>query len=170
MADTIQVTARIRPSVHAAIVELAKQDTSHVVPQQTGDYVASILTRVALESNHMDLDEEERIRAEEEVLRLAQWKAVELRDNGRFNEHFTLTVIRAMMQDPDIRKTYETAVGGDAYINGLKGKMPLNMYLGWSIKNAVGAEVQKNEAGKPRRTTVRGEPIQTYTLLDPNSI
>ena len=94
---------------------------------------------------------------------------IKLHGAGRFNKHFTLDVVRAMMADPQVRTNYETAIGGNAYAVRLEGKMPLNMYLGWEIKNAVGVNVQKSENGKPTRTSVRGEPIQTYTLLDPSS-
>ena len=38
---------------------------------------------------------------------------------------------------------------GDAYQFGLPGKSPLNMYLGWYIKNASGADPILDGNGKP---------------------
>ena len=70
------------------------------------------------------------------------------------------------MTDPQFRTDYETVVGGDAYQSGLPGKSPLNIYLGWYIKNAIPDAVPLLDASrKPRRMQVRNEPIQSYTLL-----
>ena len=96
---------------------------------------------------------------------VAQALAREIRDASRADEHLTLTVFRAMMADPKIRALYEDVIGADAYADGVPGKMPLNMYLGWHIKSAVGADSLLDEAGAPRRNYVTGEPIKSYTLL-----
>ena len=42
---------------------------------------------------------------------------------------------------------------------------PLNMYLGWYIKNAIDAEPLLDDTGKPRRAFVKDQPIKSYTLL-----
>lgn len=86
-------------------------------------------------------------------------------DEGRFGEHFVLTVFKAAMESHTLRALYERAIGGDAYAVKLPGKTPLNMYLGWYIKNAVGAAPKTDASGQPVRAQVRGEPIQSYTLL-----
>ena len=91
--------------------------------------------------------------------------AKRLFEQDRFDEHFVLTVFNAAMEAPKLRSLYERAIGGDAYAVKLPGKTPLNMYLGWYIKNAVGAEPKMEATGKPVRVQVRGEPIQSYTLL-----
>ena len=62
-------------------------------------------------------------------------------------------------------RTNEASSGGPAYTSGLPGKSPLNMYLGWYIKNAIGADPKTHPNGKPMRVQVRNEPIQSYTLL-----
>ncbi len=67
------------------------------------------------------------------------------------------------MTDKKFRSEYEKAIGGDAYTSGLPGKSPLNMYLGWYIKNAVGADPQTMPNSKPVRVQVKNEPIQSYT-------
>ena len=95
----------------------------------------------------------------------AQTLAREIRDAGQANEHLTLSVFQAMMKIPSIRALYEDVIGADAYAEKAPGKMPLNMYLGWYIKRAVGAEPLLDEAGAPRREFVTGQPIKSYTLL-----
>ena len=96
---------------------------------------------------------------------LAQRKAKEVFDGGYFTEHFTLTVIQKLMADAETRSLYENIIGMDAYTEGAPKKTPLNMYLGWYIKNAVNAQPLLDDSGKPKRVFVKGEPIKSYTLL-----
>ncbi|BEV45961.1 hypothetical protein [Afipia carboxidovorans] len=95
----------------------------------------------------------------------AQTKAREVFAAGGFDEHFTLTVFRELMKDQATRTLYEAIIGVDAYTSGAPRKTPLNMYLGWFIKNAVDATPLLDDAGKPRRAFIKDEPIQSYTLL-----
>lgn len=166
MPDTVQISIRLHGEVYKA---LARQAAELKPPQQLGDRINSILTLTAIKSGLLNEQVKQQLEAQQQVLKDAANKAIEMRDEGQRTEHFTLEVVRAMMAMPDIRKRYEIAIDGDAYAEGVKGKMPFNMHLCWEIKNAVGAEVQKSANGKPKRTSVRGEPIQTYTLLDPSS-
>ena len=120
----------------------------------------------AKKGNLMDPEDIDRSQREQSILESAARRARDLDAAGAFDEHFTLTVIRDLMTDPQFRANYEAVIGGDAYQNGLPGKSPLNMYLGWSIKNAVPDAVPLLDANrKPRRMQVRNEPIQSYTLL-----
>ena len=91
-------------------------------------------------------------------------KARQVFSDRPFDEHFTLTVFRELMADPETRNLYEKLIGVD-YKSASPKKSPLNMYLGWYIKNAVEAEPILDEARKPRRGRVSGEAIKTYTLL-----
>lgn len=95
----------------------------------------------------------------------AQRKAREVFNAGGFDEHFTLTVFRELMSDAKTRHLYEQVIEADAYTDGAPKKTPLNMYLGWYIKNAINAHPLLDDAGKPRRAFVKGEPIKSYTLL-----
>jgi hypothetical protein len=166
MSESIQLTIRISSSIHAA---LSKQARAQHSTRQLGDHISYILASEAIASGYMDEDDAECLKAHQKMLKNAREAAIRLHRSGHFGEHFTRDVFRAMMNDLEVRATYEKAIGGDAYADKLEGKMPLNMYLGWEIKNAVGASVQKNEDGKPRRASVRNEAIKTYTLLEPTS-
>ncbi|MCF7701483.1 hypothetical protein [Loktanella sp. M215] len=114
---------------------------------------------------HLPADRRREIDNTTALYEMAQTVAREIRDAGKADEHFTLTVFRAMMAIPNIRALYEEVIGVDAYADKAPGKMPLNMYLGWYIKKAVGAEPLLDDAGTPRREYVTGEPIKSYTLL-----
>lgn len=150
---------RLQAEVAAAIDSLAK-----AAGYETAAYIQMVLAKHAVASGQMAADEAARVSAREDVIERFIALAQRLKAEGRFDTHFQRTVFLEAMKDADLRSLYETAVGGDAYTDGLPGKIPLNMYLGWYIKNAVGAEVRTKD-GKPARATVRNAPIQSYTLL-----
>ncbi|RAH99484.1 hypothetical protein DLJ53_23520 [Acuticoccus sediminis] len=92
--------------------------------------------------------------------------ALRVRDEGRFDEDFILTVFRTAVSAPRMRAAYERAIGGDAYAPNLPGKILLNMSLGWHIRNAVGASPKRDATGTELRRRVTGEAIDAYTLLE----
>ncbi|ORE94514.1 hypothetical protein [Acuticoccus yangtzensis] len=91
--------------------------------------------------------------------------ALRVRDEGRFDENFTLNVFRTAVAAPRMRAAYERAIGGDAYAPNLPGKFLLNMSLAWHIRNAVGASTKRDANGVEMRRRVENEPIEIYTLL-----
>jgi hypothetical protein len=128
-------------------------------------YIQKLLTKHALDSGLMETAQEERIRKTQEVIQGFVELSRKLYAAGRFDEHFQRTVFKSAMEDSALRRKYEIAVGGDAFESGLPGKTPLNMYLGWYIKNAIPVDAQVKD-GKPVRTSIRNAPIQSYTLLE----
>jgi hypothetical protein len=110
--------------------------------------------------------------AEREMIFLSQWlvdaavrKAREMDAAGEFTAHFTLTVIRALFQDPEFAANYTKVEASETRENGVSAKSALNMALGFHIKGAVKAESLLDEKGKPRRAQIKNESIQSYTLL-----
>lgn len=160
MTDTsIKYQFRLAPEISSALDQLAKQAS-----YETTAYIQMVLTRHVLKSGILKKDDHRRLEASEDVIKLFIELAKKLKADGKFDAHFQRTVFMTAMEDQTLRETYELAVGGDAFTSGLPGKTPLNMYLGWYIKNAVGAEVQM-VGDKPARASVRNAPIQSYTLL-----
>lgn len=160
MTDTSpKYQIRLHADVAAAIEALAKS-----AGYETSAYIQMVLTRHVLDSGTLPDQAATRLAAREGVIAQFIALAQKLKADGRFDTHFQKTVFMEAMNDEKLRALYETAVGGDAFTDGLPGKTPLNMYLGWYIKNAVGAEVQMKD-GKPARTSIRNAPIQSYTLL-----
>jgi hypothetical protein len=136
---------------------------------ETMAYIQKVLTRRAIESGFMADDEAAKTQAYEKLFEIAVQRSRELYKEIPFSEQWTLLVFQQLMQHQEFRPKYEAAIGGDAYEAGLSGKTPLNMYLGWYIKNAIGAEPKIGPDGKPLRVQVKNEPIQSYTLLLPGS-
>ncbi len=96
---------------------------------------------------------------------IAEERAHAIHAAGKFDESFILTVFRDLMSNPDTRKLYEDVINDDAYADKAEGKTPINMYLAWYIKNAIGAYRLMDDSNKPRRAFVKNEPIKSYTLL-----
>lgn len=159
-SKTARISLRLDTAVNRALEVLADQAGFEV-----GTYIQKVLSDHALASGVMPEDDAKKLRLTNEVISEVIKHAHLRFAQGLFDEHFTLQVIRQAMTDGSLRKKYEAVVGGDAYATGLPGKSPLNMYLGWYIKNAIGAEPILDGQGNPKRVTVRGEPIQSYTLL-----
>ena len=162
---TEKISLRLSSVVHAAVQTIATKEG--VSPEAyIQRIVISHVTQYAKKGGLMEPNEIDRLEREQRILIRAVRRARELDGRGKFNEHFTLTVVRDLMTDPEFRTDYEKVIGGDAYQNGLPGKFPLNMHLGWYIKNAIPDAVPLLDSNRrPRRVQVRNEPIQSYTLL-----
>ena len=162
---TLKVSFRLNSLVYETAEAIAKEQaiSTEALFQRI---VTRHVTETARKEGSMAPDQIDRLQREQNILEIAARRARELDEAGAFDEHFTLTVIRDLMTDPKFRADYEKVIGGDAYQSGLPGKSPINMYLGWYVKNAVPDAVPIRDANrKPRRVQVRNEPIQSYTLL-----
>lgn len=158
--NTVRVSLRLRKDVH---------DTVIAVANDAGIDPAAFMQTVIAKSVESRLPEatREELRRTEDFIQFAQKEARALFAEGGFTEHFTLSVFDRLMANHETRSLYEDIIGADALTDGAPGKTPLNMYLGWYIKNAVGAEPLLDEAGKAKRAFVKGKPIKSYTLLSP---
>lgn len=158
--NTTKLSFRLNTAVYAALSACAKDEG-----YETMAYVQKVLADHALDSGKMAPNEAVKLAANEELIRRAIAKSRALEKQGLFTEDFVLTVFQHLMKDKEFRPKYEAAIGGEAYTSGLPGKSPLNMYLGWYIKNAIGADPKLGLDGKPVRVQVKNEPIQSYTML-----
>ncbi|UIJ70746.1 ribbon-helix-helix domain-containing protein [Aurantimonas sp. HBX-1] len=155
---TTRVSFRLQTEIYEAIQTLAKQAGVDV-----SAFMQDVLRQAVYD--HLPADLQRELENTKALYAAAQAKARQVYNAGRFDEHFTLTVFRELMGDQETKQLYESVIGVDAYTDGASKKMPLNMYLGWFIKNAVSAKPMVDASGKPRRAFVKDEPIKSYTLL-----
>ena len=155
---TTRVSFRLKSDVYELIEKLSREKGIDV-----SAFMQDALEQAVYE--HLPEDRQRELDNTKALYAAAQAKARTVFDAGRFDEHFTLTVFRELMGDTETRQLYEAVIGVDAYTDGAPKKMPLNMYLGWFIKNAVSAKPMVDPSGKPRRAFIKGEPIKSYTLL-----
>lgn len=156
--STSRVSFRLKKDVHDLIRKLSAE-----AGLDPSAFMQRALERAVYD--HLPPDRQAELDKTEALYTAAQTTARALAEAGRFDADFTLTVFDTMMSDPVTRRLYEQVIDADAYTDGAPKKSPLNMYLGWYIKNAVGAQPLLDEAGKPRRAFVKDQPIKSYTLL-----
>ena len=160
MQKTAKISLRLSPEVIDALSAQAAGRGFGVT-----EHIQRLLERRAAKSGHMQDAAAAAIRARWEIVEQFQALARRLDAEGRFDAHFTLTVFRAALEDPEFRARYEAAIGGDAYRGAAPGRATLNAQTGSAIRRAVGAVPLRDPEGAPRRAQVRGEAIQTYQLL-----
>ena len=107
-----------------------------------------------------------RLTAKRAVLDHAINLARKIDDDGGFDEHFILTVMRSAAQDPDFKAQYDAALGGSDGTPKRSARVALNQQLGRLIKRAAGARSKRDAAGKIMRGQAQGEVLSSYTLLD----
>lgn len=156
--NTTRVSLRLKNDVHSVLVMLAV--AKGIEPAAL---MQDILEQAVID--HLPRERQQELKDTKLLFDLAQDHARQIFSEGRFTEHFTLTVIQRLMAVSETRSLYEKLIGVDAYTDGAPKKTPLNMYLGWFIKNAINAQPLLDDSGKPRRAFVKGQPIKSYTLL-----
>ena len=160
MSESTTITLRLEVTLVALLEELARREGLEATA-----YIQRLVRLHVADSGLMPEEDRNRIRLTESLTAQAVAKAVQIDAEGRFDAHFTLTVIDALFDDPAFLADYEQAIGGPALSRGLAAKASLNMNLGWQIKAAVRAQPLLDAKGKARRVQVRNRPIQSYTLL-----
>ncbi len=161
--EPFKLSMRVESSLWAAWQKLADDKRHDPV-----DFIKMTMIEKVTRANPPVLEpiEVERL---ERLARLIQ-KVIEivvrLDKDGKFSEHITLHVFQAAMADDNFRRDYTAHIGGaDPYVHGNPLK-EVNRELGRSIKNALRADVVKDERGETvEQRNLKGEVIQSYTLL-----
>ncbi len=162
MADTTgTITLRLEPAVQMVIKVLAKQEGI-----EESAYILRLVQRHAANSDAMPRADQIRINATERLIDLAIATARDLDADGQFDQHFTLTVIRALAANPAFMADYDLVTRAPSAGGRVSYKASLNMNLGWHIKCAVNAiPLRDDKTNLPRRMQIRNELIKSYTLL-----
>lgn len=163
LSNANKVTFSLDPEVRGLVAAEAKK-----AGLEEGHYLQRAIEAHLLETADTGEALAERLHAKRAVIERTVALAKQLDQDGGFDEHFILTVMRTASRDDEFAGLYATAVGATA--DDASGpdaaKMPLNQQLGRMIKRAVGARSKKNETGRIARAQVSGEAITTYTLLE----
>lgn len=132
------------------------------------DYIRMMVVAAITHADPPVLPSEETIRLQrlDRLIRKVVEIAVKMERDHEFSPDITLHVFRRAMQDKAFVTDYTAHIGGaNPYVHGNPLK-EVNRELGWRIKNALPVEVVKDSEGKPvERRNLKGEVIQSYTLL-----
>lgn len=163
LSNANKVTFSLDPEVRALVAAEAKK-----AGLDEGHYLQRAIEAHLLETAETGDALAERLHAKRAVIEKTVALAKQLDQDGGFDEHFILTVMRTAIRDEEFAGLYTTAVGATAQDGAGPdaAKMPLNQQLGRMIKRAVGAKSKMNDTGRIARAQVSGEAITTYTLLE----
>jgi hypothetical protein len=84
---------------------------------------------------------------------------------GLFASSITADTFHACAAEPAWAADYRAYVGDDIYKNGNPLKGGINREIGFRVRQAIGGEVMKDDAGRPVVAKVLGEVIQSYTPM-----
>jgi hypothetical protein len=82
---------------------------------------------------------------------------------GKPIESLTPDTLAECVADPEWAAKYRFYVQDDIFKNGNPRKGPINREFGFRIRAAVGAEVLKDDSGRPVLKKILGGIIQSYT-------
>lgn len=156
--NTVRVSIRLKSDVHSVVLEAAEEQGL-----DAATFMQSVIEAAVM--NRLSDDRQKQLEAANQLYPYAQKIAKRLFSEGKFDAHFTLTTIRELMGDAEGRGLYLRAINAEDPRDDVPGKTPVNMYLGWYIKNAIPAQPLLDASGKARRAFVKGEAIKSYTLL-----
>lgn len=82
---------------------------------------------------------------------------------GAFSPSLTADIFKACAEDPEWAAKYRFYVQDDIFKSGNPRKGPINREIGYRIRHAIGAEVEKDAKGTTVLKKVVGHVIQSYT-------
>ncbi|MBV2360460.1 hypothetical protein KUH32_11800 [Thalassococcus sp. CAU 1522] len=155
LAKASNVAFSLPPKVRARLTQLAREDGLDL-----GHYLQKVLeTHVVVSAPEGD-ELAERLSAKRAVIDQTIGFAQALDADGKFDEHFVLTVMKTASQDDAFMALYKTAVGDNR-----SAQKALNQQLGRLIRKTVGARGMRTDKGTVARAQVADEIISSYTLL-----
>ncbi|MFZ5965085.1 hypothetical protein ACOXXX_19240 [Thalassococcus sp. BH17M4-6] len=160
LAKATNVAFSLEPAVRARFAEEAKAEG-----MELGHFLQKVLENHLLETAEKDDPLAERIRAKRAVIDHTVELAQKLDAEGKFDENFVLTVMKAAAKEEEFMLIYNTAIGWNEETKKAHGQKALNQQLGRLIRKSVGAKGLKTDAGRVARAQVSGEVISSYTLL-----
>lgn len=163
LAEANKITFILETEVRKFITAQAKESGMDIAP-----FMQKLVETHVLATAAKDDPLAKRLEAKRSVLDYVVTLSRRIDDEGGFDEHFILTVMRQAWADSKFRALYETAINADSAEEKAlaKAKAPMNQQLGRLIKRAAGAKSKRDANGKIMRAQVQGEVITTYTLLD----
>lgn len=159
LAKASNVAFSLEPKVRARLAEMAKGEGLEL-----GHYLQKVLETHVLEASADGDELADRLRAKRAVVDHVVSLARELDSEGRFDEHFILTVMTEAASDEGFMELYHLAVGGEGK-QAARAQKPMNQQIGRLIRKAAGAKGMRTEEGKVMRGQATGALISSYTLL-----
>lgn len=130
---------------------------------EPNELIQDLIVQQVIEDGTLDREIEKQIQAYKWLVAKAAAYAVQECRNGNFRSSLTADTFEACANDPEWAAKYRFYVQDDIFKNGNPRKGPINREIGFRIRQAIGAEVEKDANDKPVLKKVLGSVIQTYT-------
>jgi hypothetical protein len=125
--------------------------------------IQDLIVEHVIAAGTLDKETTEQIQAYKWLVARAVQHAVEQCRQGHFSPSITAETFKACAEDAEWAAKYRFYVQDDIFKSGNPRKGPINREIGFRIRQALGAEVEKEPNGKPVLKKVTGHVIQTYT-------
>ncbi|CUH76497.1 hypothetical protein [Tropicibacter naphthalenivorans] len=159
-AATANIALPLDPQVRTRLTRLAKAEGMTL-----GHYLQKVLELHLLETAEEGDLLAQRLKAKREVIDHVVALAQMLDKDGKFDEHFVLTVMKTASEDEEFMELYKTVTGEEGR-KAARLQQTLNQQLGRLIRKAANAGSKRNEEGRAIRAQVTGEIITSYSLLE----
>jgi hypothetical protein len=130
---------------------------------EPNDLIQNLIVEHVIAADTLDKATQEQIQAYQWLVAKAVEYAKERCRQGNFSPALTADTFKACAGDPEWASKYRFYVQDDIFKGGNPRKGPINRAIGYRIRQAIGAQVEKNENGTPVLKKVLGHVIQSYT-------
>lgn len=135
--------------------------------------IQDLIVEHVIAAGTLDKATQEQIQAYKWLVAKAVEHAKERCREGNFSPSLTAETFKACTEDPEWAAKYRFYVQDDIFKSGNPRKGPINREIGYRIRHAVGAQVEKDAKGTTVLKKVVGQVIQSYTpftSFDPSRV
>lgn len=161
-------TLTLPDGVYSALTASAER-----VGLEPNELIQELIVERVIKDGTLDEATTQHIKAYKWLVAASVERAKALCRAGKFSPALTADVFEASAADPEWAAQYRFYVQDDIYKNGNPRKGPINREIGYRIRAAIGAEVEKDAKGATALKKVTGLVIQSYTpftSFDPSTI
>lgn len=157
---TIKLSLSLQIDVFIAIEREAE-----TVSMNPTELIREILTDHTLQQHHLPMDKKDWLRTYRRLSAEVANHARAIVDAQGFSEDITAKAVAAAQNDPVWLADYERVIDGDFDGRDNEAKTSLNQNIGYRVRQALGAEVIKSAAGRPKVGSAKGLAIKSYSKL-----
>lgn len=130
---------------------------------EPNELIQDLIVERVIADGTLDKATAEQIQAYKWLIATAVERAKERCRQGAFSPSLTADIFEVCAKDEEWAERYRFYVQDDIYKSGNPRKGPINREIGYRIRAAIGAEVEKDAKGATAMKKVTGLIIQSYT-------
>lgn len=151
-------TLTLADGVYAAVLKSAE-----LVLLDPMDFIRDLVVERVIADGTLDEATTKQVQAYRWLVAEAVASAKQVCKAGNFSPSLTADVFAGLSKRKDWADQYEFYIQDNMFKSGNPRKGPINREIGYRIRAAIGAVVEKDEAGATVMKKVTGNVIQSYT-------